>query len=186
MTIYVALLRGINVGGHNKIKMAELKSMFQAIGLERVQTYIQSGNVLFDSVLDAKTLRERIEQEIEKVFGLTLTVILRTAAELEQIIANAPFSEAIRREAEESTDVETFYVCLLLEPPAPENIEQLTGFTSEIDDFRIEGREVYLLVREGVRNSKLANNLSRLNVPSTVRNWKTMNKLYSLAQAMET
>ncbi|MCF8564192.1 DUF1697 domain-containing protein [Alicyclobacillus tolerans] len=184
MTIYIALLRGINVGGHNMVKMAELRSMFQSIGLNRVQTYIQSGNVLFDSADDSNSLRQRIEQEIERVFSLSLTVILRTSVELERIITNCPFSEAVRREAE-STEVETFYVSLLLEPPALEYIEQLRGFAS-IDEFRIQDREVYLLLREGVRNSKLANNLFRLNVPSTMRNWKTMNKLNTLAKAIET
>lgn len=186
MTIYVALLRGINVGGHHKVKMAELRSMFESIGLSRVQTYIQSGNVLFDSTDDANVLRQRIEQEIEKVFSLSLTVLLRTSTELEQIITNCPFSAAVRREAEASTEVETFYVSLLPEPPTLDGIEQLSDYTSEIDEFRIQDREVYLLLRGGVRNSKLANNLFRLNVPSTMRNWKTLNKLKGLATVMVT
>lgn len=185
MTIYVALLRGINVGGHNKIKMAELRNMFQSMGLNRVQTYIQSGNVLFDSPEDANSLRNRLELEIERVFSISLTVILRTSVELERIVTNCPFSETVRGEAEASTEAETFYVSLLLEPPSPEGIEQLGTFSSESDEFRIKEREVYLLLREGVRNSKLANNLFRLNVPSTTRNWKTMNKLNVLAKAME-
>ncbi len=113
-------------------------------------------------------------------------VYVRTSAELERIITYCPFSETVRREAETSTQVETFYVSLLLKPAAPEGIEQLRGFTSEIDEFRIQDREVYLLLREGVRNSKLANNLFMLNVLSTMRNWKTMNKLNALAKAMET
>jgi uncharacterized protein (DUF1697 family) len=186
MTIYVALLRGINVGGHNKVKMADLKSMFQSIGLHRVQTYIQSGNVLFNSADNPNVLRRRIEQEIEKVFALSLTVVLRTSTELERIITNCPFSEAVRREAEASTEAETFYVSLLLEQPTLDGIEQLNDFTSEIDEFRIQDQNVYLLLRKGVRNSKLANNLFRLNVPSTMRNWKTMHKLHTLAKAMET
>lgn len=184
MTIYVALLRGINVGGHNKIKMAALKGMFQSMGYKRVQTYIQSGNVLFESEEDADSLRQRIEEEIEKVFSISLTAVLRTSLELELIIENCPFSEAVLKEAEASTEVETFYVSMLLELPAKEGIEELKTFTSEIDDFRIQDREVYLLLREGVRNSKLANNLHKLNVPYTIRNWKTMNKLNTLAKSM--
>jgi len=186
MTIYVALLRGINVGGHNKVKMAELRSMFESIGLKRVQTYIQSGNVLFDSADEADVLRRRIEQEIDKFFSLSLTAVLRTSLELERIIKNCPFPEEVRRDAEASTGVETFYVSVLLEQPTLDGIEQLNGYTSEIDEFRFQNREIYLLLREGVRNSKLANNLFRLNVPSTVRNWKTMNKLNNLAKAMVT
>lgn len=185
MTIYIALLRGINLGGHNKIKMAELKSMFQSMGCNRVQTYIQSGNVLFESAEDADLLRQRIEQEIEKVFSIALTVVLRTSLELERIIENCPFPAVVLKEAEASTEVETLYVSLLLGLPAQEGIEQLTMFASEIDEFRIQDWEVYLLLREGVRNSKLANNLFKLNVPSTMRNWKTINKLNALAKAME-
>ncbi|MCZ8517840.1 DUF1697 domain-containing protein [Paenibacillus filicis] len=182
MTIYIAFLRGINVGGHNKIKMAELKNIFQSIGCKRVQTYIQSGNVLFESAEDADTLRKRIEQETAKVFSFTLTVILRTSLELERIIENCPFTEAVLKEAEVSTDVETFYVSILLEPPTQEGIKQVSAFQNENDEFRINGREVYLLLRDGVRNSKLANNLYKLNVPSTMRNWKTINKLNALAE----
>lgn len=75
-TVYIALLRGINVGGKNMIKMADLKRTFEALGLGRVQTYIQSGNVLFDSDEEEKTLRDRIEREIEAVFGFSVSVIL--------------------------------------------------------------------------------------------------------------
>lgn len=184
MTIYIALLRGINVGGRNKIKMAELKDMFQSMGFNAVQTYIQSGNVLFCSEDDPDVLRQRIEEEIEKVFSISLTIVLRTSSELDQIIENCPFSDAIRREAEASTEVETFYVSLLLESPALDGIEKLRRFVSPTDEFRIQKREVYLLLREGVRNSPLANNLFQLNVPYTMRNWTTINKLNALAKAM--
>ena len=185
MTINIAFLRGINVGGHNKIKMAELKSMFQSMGFERVQTYIQSGNVLFESVDDADSLRKRIEHEMEKVFSITVTVMIRTSEELRQIIENCPFSEDVLTEAQASKEVETFYVSMLLESPTQERIEQLEAFASEIDEYHVQGREVYLLLREGVRNSKLANKLNKLDVPSTVRNWKTINKLHALVKSME-
>lgn len=185
MTINIAFLRGINVGGHNKIKMADLKGMFQSMGFGRVQTYIQSGNVLFESADDADSLRERIEHEIEKVFSITVTVMIRTSNELAQIIENCPYSEEVLKEAQASKEVETFYVSMLLESPTQERIEQLKEFASEIDEYHVQGREVYLLLREGVRNSKLANKLNKLNVPSTVRNWKTINKLHALVKSME-
>jgi uncharacterized protein (DUF1697 family) len=185
MTIYVAFLRGINVGGHKKISMAELRTMFESIGLNQVQTYIQSGNVLFASPEDAKFLRDQIEQEIERVFSFDVTVVLRSSSELERIISHCPFPESVRKEAEDATDVETFYVSLFLEPPPVEALEKLQEYTSATDEFRVQDREVYLLVREGIRNSKLANQLSRLNIPSTARNWKTMNKLNTLAETMK-
>ena len=93
MTIYIALLRGINVGGKNIIKMSDLKRVFEGIGLYEVQTYIQSGNVLFKSNEEEEALRMKIEHEIAKVFGFSVPVILRTATELKQIIRNCPFSE---------------------------------------------------------------------------------------------
>jgi uncharacterized protein (DUF1697 family) len=184
MTINIAFLRGINVGGHNKIKMAELKGMFESMGFQRVQTYIQSGNVLFPSEDDTETLRIRIEQEIEKVFSISLTVIIRTALELEGIIKNCPFSEEKLLEAA-SPKVETFYVSLLLDSPTQEAVEQLGAFQNENDELRIQHREVYLLLRDGIRNSRLANNLYKLNVSSTMRNWKTINKINILAKAIE-
>jgi uncharacterized protein (DUF1697 family) len=185
MTIYIALLRGINVGGKNRIKMAELKRTFESMGLSRVQTYIQSGNVLFKSNEEEEPLRKRIEHGIEADFGFSVTVVLRTADELKRIAANCPFSEEEVSGAEASSEGESLYVSLLLEEPSQERIERLGDFRSEGDEYRIEGREVYLLFRHSIRNSKLANNLQKLDVPSTVRNWKTINKLVTLADALE-
>lgn len=182
MTIYIALLRGINVGGKNMIKMVELKRMFEAIGLGQVRTYIQSGNVLFESNEEEEPLRERIEHEIKTIFGFAITVILRTAAELERIILNCPFSAEEVSDAESSSEGESLYVSLLSQPPLQDGIERLTAYRNESDEYRIEGREVFLLFRHSIRNSKLATNLHRLNVPSTVRNWKTINKLAVLAK----
>jgi uncharacterized protein (DUF1697 family) len=181
MTIYIALLRGINVGGKNMIKMAGLKQMFEAMGLSRVQTYIQSGNVLFESNEDEKPLRKRIEHEIETVFGFTVSVILRTSEELNRIVANCPFSKEAVSEAEASAVGESLYVSLLLEEPSQEAIERLGNFRSENDQFLMDGREVYLLFRHSIRKSKLVNNLQKLDVPSTIRNWKTINELVVLA-----
>jgi uncharacterized protein (DUF1697 family) len=185
MTIYIALLRGINVGGKNMIKMAELKRMFEAMGLNRVQTYIQSGNVLFESEEGEETLRRRIEHEIEVAFGISLTVVLRTAEELKRIAANCPFSKEEVSEAEASSEGESLYISFLLEEPSQEGIDRLKAFKSESDAYRIEGREIFLLFHQSVRNSKLTNNLQKLGVPATIRNWKTLNKLVALASAMD-
>lgn len=108
MSIYIALLRGINVGGKNIIKMADLKLAFIAMGFSQVQTYIQSGNVLFESHEDEASLRKRIEYEIEVSFGLKITVILRKAEELERIIENCPFSEKEVSEAQASSKCRRF------------------------------------------------------------------------------
>ncbi|MFJ9461806.1 DUF1697 domain-containing protein [Viridibacillus arvi] len=185
MTIYIAFLRGINVGGHNKIKMAELKQMFEGMGFTRVKTYIQSGNVLFESSEKEPFILKCIEHEIKEVFGFTISVVLRTSTELERITGECPFTKEEISVAEESSEGESLYVALLLEVPSQERIEGLSAFITEYEDFRFEGREVYLLFRKSIRNSKLAIKVQKLGVPVTIRNWKTMNKLTTLAKEIE-
>ena len=185
MTIYIALLRGINVGGKNIIKMIELKRVFESIGLCEVQTYIQSGNVLFKSKDGEELLQKKIEHEIWETWGYSVTVVLRTVTELEQIIINCPFSENEVSEAESLSDTECLYVSLMTCVPIQEKIECLNAYRNESDLYQIIGRDVYLLFHHSIRNSKLANNLKKLDVPATVRNWKTINKLAALAKAME-
>lgn len=185
MTIYIALLRGINVGGKNIIKMAELKRVFEEIGLSSVKTYIQSGNVIFKSNEREEILRNKIEHEILRAFGFPVTVVLRTAQELEWIIQNCPFSEQEVSEAESLSVGGSLYVAFLLHAPSQEKIECLNVYKSEVDEFRIEGREVFVLVHNSIRNSKVASNLYKLDVPATVRNWKTINKLAELAKTIE-
>lgn len=185
MTIYIALLRGINVGGKNIIKMAELKRVLEAMGLDRVQTYIQSGNVLFVSDEAEEPLRQRMEREIEANVGFAVPVMLRTAEQVKTIAANCPFTEEELATAEASNEGESLYVALLLGEPAPGKVERLSAYRSESEDYRIVGRDIYLLFGQSVRNSRLAGNLTKLEVPATVRNWKTINKLVALAAAME-
>ncbi|MBC8061089.1 MAG: DUF1697 domain-containing protein [Clostridiaceae bacterium] len=182
MTVYIAFLRGINVGGKNIIKMQDLKRVLEKIGFCDVQTYIQSGNVLFKSNEEKEPLLKKIEYEIELAFGFSVRVVLRTAEELEQIIKNCPFSESEILEAEASSEAESLYVCLLAHVPLQEKIQQLNAYRTESDEYRIVGREVFLLFHRSIRNSKLANNLHKLDVPTTVRNWKTINKVAVLAR----
>ena len=184
MAIYIALLRGINVGGKNIIKMANLKQAFESMGLCEVKTYIQSGNVLFKSNEEEEVLRKKIENQIEDVFGFSVAVILRTAQDLEMIIQNCPFSKEAISEAESLSKVESLYVSLLTHAPSEEKVECLNAYRNENDDYIIKGREIFLLFLNSIRNSKLANNLHRLDVPYTVRNWKTINKLVLLARDM--
>lgn len=182
MSIYIALFRGINVGGKNIVKMAELKRMFEGLGFGKVVTYIQSGNVLFESNEEEAMLQRKIEDEFLKVFGFSTSVIFRKSVELERIINNCPFSREAILEAESTCEGESLYVALLRQLPTQEGIERLNAYSSNYDQFQIEGREVYLLFHHSIRNSKLAINLHRLEVPATVRNWKTLNKLGELAK----
>ncbi|MBA2938526.1 DUF1697 domain-containing protein [Paenibacillus sp. CGMCC 1.16610] len=184
MAIYIALLRGINVGGKNIIKMAELRKTLEQIGLLRVQTYIQSGNVLFESDADEESLRKLIENEIDRVFHISLAVILRTAEELNFIAANCPYTADEISEAESMSDAESLYVAFLPKEPSKESLARLEVFQTVDDQLRAKGREIYLLYRHSILKSKLANNLPKLDVPATVRNWKTLSKLVALANEM--
>lgn len=181
MTTYIALLRAVNVGGHNKIKMAELKRLFEDVGHGQVETYIQSGNVLFTAAQAEQPVRQRLEREIEATFGFPITVVLRTSAELQRLIADCPFTADVLREGE------SLYVSLLAEPPSSEGLERLNAYSSEAEEYRVIGREVYLLYRQSILDSKLTNAFleQRLGVRSTARNWRTINTLAAKARAME-
>lgn len=185
MTTYIALLRGINVGGKHIIKMAALKEMFEALRFEAVQTFIQSGNVLFRSDEAEESLRDRIEKELERVFQFPIIVVLRTAEELEQLLQSCPFTAEELAAAEAASDSESLYVTLLTQAPRPEKVARVKTYQGSMESWQVIGRDVYLLFHQSVRNSKLADNLHRLEVPATMRNWKTLTKLLTLAKAME-
>ncbi|MBO1513744.1 DUF1697 domain-containing protein [Metabacillus bambusae] len=178
MTIYLALLRGINVGGHNVIKMAELKQLFESMDLQNVKTYIQSGNVLFESKAESKELSHQIEQEIKNTFGLSVPVMIRTATEMQQIIKNCPYL------AEALLEGESIHISFLADVPSQERIDQLCNVNRGVDEYQIKGREMYLFFRQSIRKSKLAIQLQKIGVPATLRNWKTVAKLASMAEVM--
>ena len=179
-TTYIALLRGINVGGQKPIKMTELKRLFEVQGFGRVQTYIQSGNVVFTADRAEEPLRRQLEREIAAAFGFPVIVALRTADELERLIAQCPFAvDALR-------DEESLYVSLLAAAPAQAGIDRLLARGSDVDELRLVGREVYLLLRQSIRLTLFTNAfLERtLGVPATARNWRTISKLAELGRAM--
>lgn len=177
--IYVALLRGINLGAKNKIRMPELGSMLESLGFEDVVTYIQSGNVVFRSSSGgAKQIAARIEQRIAKVFGLDIIVVLRTPAELKSIAGSNPF---LSREA----DLTKLHIVFLNGRPAAKAISQLDPDRSPPDEFSVRGREIYLHLPNGFGRSKLTLDYfeRRLGVDATARNWRTLLKLLELAGA---
>jgi Uncharacterized protein conserved in bacteria len=182
--VYVAFLRGINVGGKNIIKMADLKSLFEKMGLSKVQTYIQSGNVLFESGMNELTLRDKIEEDIRNTFGYSVYVVLRTGRELEQVIINCPYSVEEITEAEQKSGVESLYVALLDRNPTAAAIEQVGKYKSTSEVYIIIERDVFLLFSNSIRNSKLVNNLHKLDTRVTVRNWKTITRLVELARSI--
>jgi uncharacterized protein (DUF1697 family) len=178
MAIYMALLRGINVGGKNKIKMAELKALFERLGFSRVQTYINSGNVLFESQENEETLLSQIENEIENTFRLSIRVVLRTYNQLVGIIASCQYREDV------APDGKNVNIGFMNEVPTQEAIDRVSIY-KDIDDFQVIGREIHLLFHQSVADSKLAKNLQKLSGTVTIRNWNTVNKLALLAKEME-
>jgi len=185
MTTYIALLRGINVGGNRIIKMAELKNVLEALGLKVVKTYIQSGNVLFRSDETVERIQVKIEKEITRVWGFDVPVVLRSAGEWEQLMRDCPFSDEEIKVAEQASGKESLYISFMAIAPSPEKVQSLKPYESDNETYHVIGREVYLLFRDSISHSKLATNLHRLDAHSTVRNSKTVNKLLALAKEME-
>ncbi|GFZ29942.1 hypothetical protein CSC2_04680 [Clostridium zeae] len=181
MITYVALLRGINVGTKNRIKMADLKQFFESLAYVDVKTYIQSGNVIFKTDEDKEeAIINKIEAAFEEQFGFNSDIILRSGEELRAIIRNCPFLEDEIAEAKATAEGECFYVSLMKTVPLENKIMLLDNYKDEANKYKIIGRDVYLLFSKSIRNSKLANNLGKLEVSSTVRNWNTINKLVSM------
>ncbi len=176
---YVALFRGINVGGKHVVKMADLRDLLTGMGFGNVQTYIQSGNVVFDSAKDID--ENQIAIEFAQKFGFESDVILRTKAEMDTIVANLPFTaEEISAANAVNEAVEHLYVYFMKEAPDAGSITQLSAPHAGGDRLCCAGREVYLLTNQSIRDSKLAARMGTLNQPMTSRNWKTIIKIHDM------
>lgn len=173
MKKYIALLRGINVGGKAKLKMADLKLLFEDLGFEAVATYIQSGNVVF-AAKNGKGLEEKISKEIKSKFGYEVPVLVKTAAEIEKIVKDCPF---------EKDKKETSYFVLLKKPPQKELVKAAEQLNYPDEEFVITDECVYLYCATGYGKAKLNNNLfeKKLKVSATTRNYRTLLKLVEMA-----
>ncbi len=179
MAIYVSMLRGINVGGHKRIKMDQLRKSFEALGLEQVQTYIQSGNVVFKAGKTApSSLSAKTEKQILNDFGFSVSVVSRTADEMALTIKNNPFLKQPR------IDAEKLHVMFLSEAPAPAALKKLAEVTAAPDQFRSADREIYFYLPNGVSQSVLFKSpVDRiLAVVTTTRNWRTVSTLHQMCQ----
>lgn len=179
MAIYVAMLRGINIGPHKRIKMDDLRKSFEGLGFERVMTFIQSGNVIFTAGKSSPAaLKKRIESKIMSDFGFSVSVILRTSAELGKVLAANPFLN------NKGLDHEKLHVTFLSEIPAASALQKLADFTVAPDQSRCIGKEVFLHFPNGFSASSLWKVPweKALGVVTTTRNWKTVKALYQLCQ----
>lgn len=174
--IYIALLKGINVGGHKIIKMQALTEMFAALGFEKVKTYIQSGNVVFSyKKTTTQILANSISKNIKEVFGFTVDVIVKTKEEIEFIFNNNPFGK---------DDMNKLYVSFLSTIPKEKNID-LGNY--EDAKYKIQQDVVYMCFKTKSSDSKLSNNVNekKLHVSiATTRNWKTVTQLVQLASRL--
>jgi uncharacterized protein (DUF1697 family) len=173
---HLALLRGINVGGKNKLAMKDLIQLFTEAGCSDVQTYIQSGNVLFNAPRTrVKGLADGITKSIQNLIGCRIPVVLRTAEELGEAIRNNPF-------ANEGVPESTLHVYFLRAVPDKRDVAALDANRSLPDTFKVCGREIYVQLPNGMARTKLTNAYFdfKLSTISTARNWNTVRKLDEL------
>lgn len=176
MTVYLALLRGINVSGQKKVPMTDLRAAFAAQSFSDVSTYIQTGNVWFRA---EKADATAIERALEKSFGFPIPVLLLTQAEFKSIAAGNPFI------GQASVDIANLHLTLLAGAPEPTAVKELATVEAGRERFVLKGRAVYLHCPDGYGRAKLNNNFleRKLGQPATTRNWKTVSALLSLAPA---
>jgi uncharacterized protein (DUF1697 family) len=174
-TTYAALLRGINLGSHKRVAMADLRALVEDIGCADVRTYVQSGNVVFRSDRRAADLAGAIASAIDKKLGLDVTVVIRTERQLRDLVADNPFVRTKIRP-------NMLYVTFLAEKPDQSRVRQLLEVSFEPERFEVVGEDVYLFFPNGYGRVRLNNaTLERqLGVAATTRNWRTVTALAEL------
>jgi len=182
VTRYVAFLRAINVGGR-RIEMDHLRELFESLGFSNVETFIASGNVIFDSPAeDTRKLEQRIEVHLRESLGYEAATFVRSASELADISRHQPVDPS-------DLDAEgaSLYIAFLQTPPSAGTEQKLMAFRSKVDDFRIHGREVYWLCRKKMSESSFSNALleKTLGMPATIRNATTVKRLAAKYPASE-
>jgi uncharacterized protein (DUF1697 family) len=176
MSTHVALLRGVNVGAHNRVPMGELRQRLSGLGYSDVRTLLQSGNVVLDADVQPELLAQEIEREVEARFNVRSPVVVRTREQLAAVVALDPLRGVVEND-------KLYQVSFLSDEPSGEAIEKLEGTDVEPERFVHAGREIYAWHPKGIHSSKLARLLSdkRLGVTATARNWSTTVKLLDLA-----
>jgi uncharacterized protein (DUF1697 family) len=175
MSRYVALLRGINVGGHRRVAMADLRALMVGLGFEDVQTLLQSGNAVFGARGSAERVRSDLERGIAAELGMQIDVVVRSGKELAEVIERNPLGDV-------ANEPKRYQVSFLSASPDPKVIAELEALDVAPERVVPSGREIYAWHPEGVHNSRLAKLLSdrRLGVTATARNWNTVLKLHAM------
>ena len=177
MNTFIALFRGINVGGKNILPMRNLTELLEGLGLSRVKTYIQSGNVVFQSEnKNTADLSHQISTAIGKGYGFTPQVLLLEMKELQQAIASNPFPQG-------ENEPKTLHLFFLESPPKNPDVETLENLKAHSEQFMLANNVFYLYAPDGFGRSKLATKVEKaLGVGATARNWRTVSKIMSIAQ----
>lgn len=179
MKTYITILRGINVSGHNMIKMVDLKKMFETLPFENVRTYIQSGNIVFDAKPgNDQDLEKQIHDTIQKMFSFSIPVIVLDEKELKKVQQDNPFLTG------RNEDVTKLHVTFLDASPNNNLVEKLKEKAQFLpDEWIMDGKAIYLFCPNGYGKTKLNNNFfeNKLKVTATTRNWKTVNELVSMS-----
>jgi uncharacterized protein (DUF1697 family) len=177
MTTYIALFRGINVGGKNKLPMKDLVATLENVGCQDVATYIQSGNAVFQSEeQDASLLSETIEAAIKERHGFEPLVLVLASEEMERAMGSNPFPGT-------ESEPKTLHLYFLAAPPENPDLDALEGIKGDRERFVLGDGVFYLHAPDGIGRSKLAANIEKLlGVPVTARNWRTVRKVMEMAQ----
>jgi uncharacterized protein (DUF1697 family) len=176
MTVYVAMLRGVNVGG-NSLKMDWLREACEGMGWQDVRTYVQSGNIVFSSRGSALKLAQQLKATIDAQTRLPVTVVLRRATDMERVVANNPFLK------QKGVDVTKLHVTFLGKAPVKPALDRLDALAGTRDEYRLVGPEIYLYCPINYGETKLSNTAIEkvLSVGATTRNWKTVTTLHTMA-----
>lgn len=178
MKTYISVLRGINVGGHKIIKMNELKKLYRDLNFDRVQTYLQSGNVIFNALeTDIKKLENKIRLKIQTRFGFDVSVIVLDIETLQTIASSNPFT------TDDSKDISSLYVTFLSEVAVLPNMTKIMDKVQNDEEIAFAEKAIYLFCPSGYGKTKLNNNFleTHTGIPATTRNWKTTIALLNMA-----
>ena len=184
MTVYVSMLRGVNVGGSGLIKMDALREAYESVGLADVRTLLQSGNVLFRSRLtDRQRLVKRIMQEIERCFDLQVEVILRTLAEVASIVDRGP----VLSPRADKSKLLVMFLSSVPDAAAQAALKKWHKGKELKELLEMRGPEIYLYYPDGIGRSKLTTAAieGELDIPGTARNWNTLTKLVETGRALD-
>ena len=181
MPIFISMLRGINVGGR-KVLMTDLKTLYASLGFEEIVTYIQSGNVIFkaSSKKNGVLLGTQIQAALKEKYPFDIPVIVRSLAEMKSVLAQNPFLKRSH------VNTEKLHVTFLANNPEAALVKALEEISFPRDEYIIQGKEIFLQIPESYGETKLSNSFleKKLKVSATTRNWKTVNKLVEMANAI--